>query len=533
VKKHLSFPEIAWERTAGVAPPRACDRREAAPRTQRVTRQSLGTRLRQRLRKGFMLWLALSTLAGCGQSSGDRVLVDKNLYETGLARPARFDVVVFKYPRGPVENGTPKNYIKRLLGLPGQILAIFFGQLYFWEPGPGEPPPYDDINNPKVKRQDLWQESFMHIDDEKSQGLFNTAGKFQIIRKPPAVIMALRRLVYDNDYPAADLKGKLPPRWNPRAGSSWTPQSEHREFSHPGTKGKDIDWLRYQHILRPDEWPVLPPQGVKPSLITDFMGYNSFQLKQQGDRTPSPNWCGDLMLECRLTVVKAEGLFFMELSKGINRFRARWDLATGKCTLLKQGPEGKKADRWTELASQDTSIKTPGSYEVRLANFDAQLTVWVNGKLPFGQGVAYDPPEIRAKGETQAKLSEEDLQARRGPRPENDLEPASIGSEGAAIEVRNVRIWRDTYYTLSAERSSDADLNFGIEKFSWSEPDTWGPLRRVRSKTMYVQPGHYLCLGDNSPASSDSRYWGTVPERLMLGRALLVYFPLSRAGPIR
>jgi len=187
VKKHLSFPEIAWERTAGVAPPRACDRREAAPRTQRVTRQSLGTRLRQRLRKGFMLWLALSTLAGCGQSSGDRVLVDKNLYETGLARPARFDVVVFKYPRGPVENGTPKNYIKRLLGLPGQILAIFFGQLYFWEPGPGEPPPYDDINNPKVKRQDLWQESFMHIDDEKSQGLFNTAGKFQIIRKPPAV----------------------------------------------------------------------------------------------------------------------------------------------------------------------------------------------------------------------------------------------------------------------------------------------------------------------------------------------------------
>ena len=43
----------------------------------------------------------------------------------------------------------------------------------------------------------------------------------------------------------------------------------------------------------------------------------------------------------------------------------------------------------------------------------------------------------------------------------------------------------------------------------------------------------YLVLGDNSPASSDSRTWGTVPQRLMLGRALMVYFPFDRFGPIR
>lgn len=490
-------------------------------------KQSLGTR-RRRLRTFVVLWLALSTLAGCGQSSGDRVLVDKNLYEMGIARPNRFDVVVFKYPKGPVENGTPKNYIKRLLGLPGQILAIFFGQLYFWQPEPGEPAPYDDVNDPQVDRRDLWQSRYMHIDDEKSTKLFNSAGKFQIVRKPADVMLALRRIVYDNDFPAADLRGKLPARWDPKAGSSWSAHNDHRDFSHAGVKGKDIDWLRYQHILRPDEWPVLPPQ-VKPSLITDFMGYNSFKLKNPGfqpqDRTPAPNWCGDLMLECKLTVTKAEGAFLMELSKGINRFRARFDLGTGKCTLLKQGPDDKKADRWTELASQDTALNSPGNYEVRLANFDAQLTVWVNGKLPFGQGKEYDPPEIRAKGE--AKLTDAQLESRRGPTL-NDLEPASIGSQGAAVEVRNVRIWRDTYYTLSPD-SSDT----GFEKVNWNDPDGWEPIKKLRYKTMYVQPGHYLCLGDNSTASSDSRYWGTVPERLMLGRALLVYFPLTRAGPIR
>lgn len=496
-----------------------------------------GTKWR-RLRLGLVLWLALSSLAGCGQSSGDRVLVDKNLYDTGLAQPKRFDVVVFKFPQGPVENGTPKNYIKRLLGLPGQILAIFFGQLYFWQPDPGEPPPYDDVNDPQVHRRDLWKLQYMHMDDAKSQGLFNTAGKFQIVRKPPDVMMALRRIVYDNDFPAADLKGKLPPRWDAKPGSGWSAHNEHRDFTHPGVqdklKGKDIDWLRYQHILRPNDWPVLPPQ-VKPSLITDFMGYNSFKCMAPGfqgpvdDRTPTPNWCGDLMLECKLTVIKAEGAFFVELSKGINRFRARWDLASGKCTLSRQGPEDKNSDRWTELASQDTALKSPGSYEVRLANFDAQLTVWVNGKLPFGNGQTYAPPEIRSKSE--GKLSREQLESRRGPTL-NDLEPASIGSLGAAVEVRNIRLWRDTYYTLNTQNSSDADFGFD-RRFSWSEPDTWEPIKKIRFKTMYVQPGHYLCLGDNSPASSDSRYWGTVPERLMLGRALLVYFPLSRAGPIR
>jgi signal peptidase I len=60
---------------------------------------------------------------------------------------------------------------------------------------------------------------------------------------------------------------------------------------------------------------------------------------------------------------------------------------------------------------------------------------------------------------------------------------------------------------------------------------------------MYVQPSHYLCLGDNSPESSDGRYWGLVPQRLLLGRALMVYYPFNfdywplnnpenRVGPI-
>ena len=58
---------------------------------------------------------------------------------------------------------------------------------------------------------------------------------------------------------------------------------------------------------------------------------------QDYNKTPTPNWVGDLMLECNVHVTKAEGELWLELSKGINRFEAKWDLASGICTLLQAG----------------------------------------------------------------------------------------------------------------------------------------------------------------------------------------------------
>ena len=45
-----------------------------------------------------------------------------------------------------------------------------------------------------------------------------------------------------------------------------------------------------------------------------------------------------------------------------------------------------------------------------------------------------------------------------------------------------------------------------------------------------MQPGHYFCLGDNSPASSDSRLWGLVAHDRVKGKALLRYYPFGRVG---
>ena len=483
------------------------------------------------LRKWILLSVVFAMLAGCNNqwSSGDRVLVSKVAYDAGITEPRRYDVVVFKYPRGPVDHNTPKNYIKRLLGLPGELLAIFFGRVYRWAPQPGDPPPFNDLKADGSNANELFEHTFTHPNDDRSKKWFETGddtndGKergFEILRKPPHVMLAMRRVVYDNDYQARDLKGKLD-RWTPNSKSAWKNDAA-TGFVNDGKSGDKIDWLRYQHLLRP-EGAFAGGIEVKPSLITDVMDYNSFQPRMSND---APHWVGDLMVECTLDVDEPTGQFSLELSRGVFRYQARWDLATGKCKLvsLVKGKDGKMQE--TELDVAATRVKSPGSYQLRFANIDARLTVWVDRELPFGDGQPYAPPDIRGPHEKNNVWSDE-IEARRGP-TKNDLEPASIGSKGASVKISHVRIWRDTFYTTS---ESGPDYRVPDREFL-TDPARWDVIRKSRFTTMYVQPKHYLCLGDNSQASADSRNWGLVPERLMLGRALVVYFPLERMGAIR
>lgn len=43
----------------------------------------------------------------------------------------------------------------------------------------------------------------------------------------------------------------------------------------------------------------------------------------------------------------------------------------------------------------------------------------------------------------------------------------------------------------------------------------------------------YYLLGDNSASSRDSRYWGFVPRKFIIGKALVVYWPPKRIGLIK
>ena len=118
------------------------------------------------------------------------------------------------------------------------------------------------------------------------------------------------------------------------------------------------------------------------------------------------------------------------------------------------------------------------------------------------------------------------------PQPEIDYIKRVVGLPGDRVEYRDKTVYINGQVMKQTEREKGADL-LGIvpiknkllsEKLGDKNHDIAVAPGRQRVLVDHIIPdGEYFVMGDNRDNSSDSRFWGTVPERNLVGKAFYIW----------
>ena len=460
--------------------------------------------------------------------SGDRILVNKFAYEAPFGDPERWDVIVFKFP-----GNAKQNYIKRLVGLPGETVWIQNGDIYLQQSGQSER---------------------------------------KIARKPPAKLRHMLQLVHDTRHVSKTLQSVgWPAHWGAAdAAATWSSADGGR--THECQSSPEMNWLRYRHFLLDfDDWTAvldeaergekLPPDvQPRPVLITDFYAYNA-QTRGQGNYYVHPafvgsNWVGDLAVECDVEVLSDEGELELDLVEAGRHHRCHFDLSTGQASLSIDGgqlPFQDEQGRTVAEVKSPTRVRGKGRYSLRFTNADNQLCLWVNNRVcEFDGPTTYVPP-----------TQERPVASAADP---GDLAPIGLGARQAQVRVDRLRVLRDIYYiaaksvwdprfsrlVVTGELADPRDRRSDDMRAELTDPSQWdkpgNPFDRRQEVSFSLGPDEFFPLGDNSPQSSDGRLWGPevsfdpqarkstfvgnppqaahhVDRDMLIGKAVAIYWP--------
>ena len=470
--------------------------------------------------------------------------------------PERWDVIVFKYPG----NGK-QNYIKRLVGLPGEQLTLNNGDVLI-----------RNEESAKISNDDP---------DLRSRLIARKSG-----RKLASIMIP----VQDTKYFSPTMRAVgLPPAWipwtgsldlEPTAGADASPWSDSAATqnqwqtiaegavpasfkieSSEAEKDK-VHWLRFRDLLPTRmDWetaekgdPLSPTLLSSPgTLVTDYYCYSDSNEKSRVraavevddyNRIGS-NWVGDLVMEADVSVSSGSGKIRLDAVEGGVHYLCTIDVATGKATVstasslpnVEVAFANESGAYALDSIEFETPVKGAGSYQFRFANCDDRIYLWVNG--------------------AEIALPNSGLYSRRGPlfpvclpNDPADAQPLGIGAEGISMTVDRLAVFRDLFYTdFIFNQAKDTNLaapeqnvkQFFMNPRLWSDQrfqklfQPWDSNNQVDwEQSFALDEDQFFPMGDNSPSSKDARVWEVdhyVDRSMLIGKALMVYWPHTWNNP--
>lgn len=427
--------------------------------------------------------------------AGDRIFVLKYLYS--VYDPARFDVVVFKFPGRPDDNmrtGEQENYIKRLIGLPGEEIALADGDV-FRRPAAKEP-------------------------GAASHSDWAGAG-WEIARKSERTQRALWQPIYSSVYaplhPEHDLRAWFKNPWvgrTPDGASDPAWNTEGRTYAYSGTGPTTLAWDndarhitdRYSYNERPKGFPYVNSEFP----VSDVRMAMGVEPERDG-------------MTLRACLETRQHEFQAEIAG---------DKVTIRMRPVTTDAGGQNPGEWRVLgeAAAPHPLRAGRVTNVEFWHVDQTVQLWIDGERIASGEYTWSPAEriAFATGFPADTL----LRAGAGGNPLDDTdiyhEPRLRWElDGSPVTLYRVRLDRDLFYRPAVYRQGTARAG---------QP----ALGTHPSQPLVLGPDQFFVCGDNSPNSADGRLWdqtdpwvaeqidatpGIVPRDLLIGKAFFVYFP--------
>ena len=421
---------------------------------------------------------------------GDRILVLKWPLHIGgrLLDPARWDVTVFK---DPADGST--NFIKRLVGLPKEVLAIIDGDVYtvpLDELSEGARSELDGIRRQKYEFRTRQRTGM--LDRPSVEVLAELDEKMRIQRKSPAAQESLWTAVYHHDYRPSELDAGQP-FWASGKGqaSGWD------------TSGRNLTFAKAQID---EDFIELRGKDIRATCA-----YNI-----HARQTPPP--VSDLRVQFVFTPRDTDATLLVRLDKLGRTFWATVQ-ANGLVTLVES--RDVPSDTSRVLASKRLPPFVVGRSErISFENVDYRLTLRVGAEEVLASSDDSSSPAWYAP----------DLKGLRASRRQRSplRTPRLYGWHGA-FEIAHLAVDRDEHYYH--------DPAFRALPMSWAPRGGWASP----ANPILLREHEFFMLGDNTAASKDSRLWdmvgehlvargedfqlGTVPRDQLIGKAFFVYWP--------